>query len=107
MPTVKELHNKIRQHNASNCIKGYSNKKKATLVQIVSKLKTPTQHKQAGAGAGAVLVLVLVRRRRKLHPLLSVLLLLRRRRKLHPLLSVLLLVRRKENYTHSCQCWCW
>ena len=41
MPTVKELHNKIRQHNASNCIKGYSNKKKATLVQIVSKLKTP------------------------------------------------------------------
>ena len=53
MPTVKELHNKIRQHNASNCIKGYSNKKKATLVQIVSKLKTPTQHKQAGAGAGA------------------------------------------------------
>ena len=53
MPTIKELHNKIRQYNASNCIKGYSNKKKATLVQIVSKLKTPTQHKQAGAGAGA------------------------------------------------------
>ena len=28
MPTIKELHNKIRQHNASNCIKGYSKKKK-------------------------------------------------------------------------------
>jgi hypothetical protein len=53
MPTVKELHNKIRQHNASNCIKGYSSKKKATLVKIVSNLNTPTQQKQAGAGAGA------------------------------------------------------
>ena len=50
MPTVKELHNKIRQHNASNCIKGYSSKKKATLVKIVSNLNTPTQQKQAGAG---------------------------------------------------------
>ena len=53
MPTIKELHNKIRQHNASNCIKGYSSKKKATLVKIVSNLNTPTQQKQAGAGAGA------------------------------------------------------
>ena len=38
MPTIKELHNKIRQHNASNCIKGYSKKKKATLVQSLSAL---------------------------------------------------------------------
>ena len=28
MPTIKELHNKIRQYNASNCINGYSKKKR-------------------------------------------------------------------------------
>ena len=57
MPTVKQLHDAIKKYNSNNCIRGYSNKKKAALIQIVDKLKQPhgagKQKQPHGAGAGA------------------------------------------------------
>jgi hypothetical protein len=38
MPTIKELHEAIRQYNATSCVKGYSGKKKAELLQIVNRM---------------------------------------------------------------------
>jgi hypothetical protein len=91
MPTVKELHNKIRQHNASNCIKGYSSKKKATLVKIVSNLNTPTQQKQAGAGAGA--------NKKKITPTLVSAVTAKKKKKITPTLVSAVTAKKKKKIT--------
>ena len=57
MPTVKQLTAAIRQINKHSCVRGYSSKKKATLVQIVSNLdNTKSSYKKpmsAGSGSGS------------------------------------------------------
>ena len=48
MPTIKELHEAIRQYNATSCVKGYSGKKKAELLQIVNRMgQKPTASAKA------------------------------------------------------------
>ena len=43
MPTVKQLKAEIKQHNARNCIRNYSNKKKSALMSILNKTAPPPQ----------------------------------------------------------------
>ena len=42
MPTVKQLKAEIKQHNARNCIRNYSNKKKSALMSILNKTAPPS-----------------------------------------------------------------
>ena len=42
MPTVKQLKAEIKQHNDRNCIRGYSNLKKSSLMSILNKTAPPS-----------------------------------------------------------------
>ena len=65
MPTIKELHEAIRQYNAKSCVKGYSGKKKAELLQIVNRMgQKPT------ASAGAVGATPQKKQKKKIKPTL-------------------------------------